>query len=69
MKVYGVHFGNDNEGCFCPCGLFKKLKDAEYCLISQVTDANDLGHYYEIAGENYYRDGYDYLKIIKHEIL
>lgn len=69
MKVYGVHYGNDHEGCFNSLELFLKIKDAEFCLISQVAEANDTGYEYEIAGMNYYRDGADYIKIIEHEVL
>lgn len=68
MKIYGVHYGNDNHGCYQAIGLFKNRKDAEYCLLSQFAEANDFGCDYEIAGMDYYRDGCDYLKIIEHEL-
>jgi hypothetical protein len=69
MKVYGVHYGNDHDGCYSAIGLFKNKKDAEFCFISTVYEANDMGSDYELAGMDYYRDGSDYIKIIETEVL
>ena len=68
MKIYSVNYGNDNEGCYKASGLFTYIDNAKTLLEALVKEQNDVGCFYEPAGEDYYRDGYDYIKIFECEL-